>query len=87
MPWDIERLTDWQIEKLIIAPAVKKAKEMDPNKMPDMDPAATSPDRPLPTEDEFVAMSMQSFGGTSEGWRNQYRAAMMEDERDGSCGG
>ncbi len=86
MPWDIERLTDWQIEKLIIEPAVKKSQEANPNgplKMPsERDLAGT--DRPLPTEDEFVAMSMSNFGGTDAGWRDSYRKAMAEDAKNAS---
>jgi hypothetical protein len=80
---EIGKLTDWQIEKLIVEPAVKKSKEFESGRT-----GATTLDgsKGLPTEDEFVAASVRMFGGTADQWRANYRTAMEEDQKNAGGG-
>jgi hypothetical protein len=84
MPWDIGRLTDWQIEKLIFEPALKKAKDMDPNAI--QEPVAPPEDTwTMPTEDEYVKGAIRFAGGTEEHWRAEYRKCVAEDAKRGNA--
>lgn len=71
-PWEIGLLTDYQIEKLIIEPALEKAKRMN-GTMDEATVARSDEDFKEPTEDEYVASAMQFAGGTAEHWRREYR--------------
>ena len=84
MPWEIGRLTDWQIEKLIMEPSVRRAKEFEMASGRGSDgpadfegasaTAAADGDRDaVPTEEAFVEQWTRQFGMGKEHWRQVYR--------------
>jgi hypothetical protein len=70
-------LTDWQIDKLIVEPELKKAEQMSQNTGQrdfEATPAAGPVDLDaVPTEAEFVDSFSRQFGMGKDHWRAVYR--------------
>lgn len=74
-PWEIARLTDWQIEELIFGTAIKRNEDMKGKETESFEaPAADRDLTTAPTEEEFVRDFTRQFKGTTpDHWRQVYR--------------
>lgn len=76
-PWEIARLTDWQIENLYLRPMRKKAEEQERQS-----PHQTrKPTGGQPTKEQYVRDSMHLFGGTREKWGMLWERFQEQDRQ------
>jgi hypothetical protein len=83
-PWELARLTDWQIRWLYLEPAVQRAnKAAGRTKGPG--PVADPFEKGLPPRAEFVSQMQGSDGGTAAHWNAVYDRLEAEMKARDGC--